>query len=115
MKLHLLKMHQLSVPPCKSDIELMQNLKSCMQCNSTVMQYPVVAAFQVHQLVTLTRPLQSKTVEDLASTSYPMQWILTKYNVHPEQEICKNTSQIDGQGDIDHMQVNLSLYGEIGW
>lgn len=35
---------------------------------------------------------------------------------HTEPEICKNTSQIDGaQGEIDHMQVNLSLYGHIGW
>jgi hypothetical protein len=34
---------------------------------------------------------------------------------HTEPEIRKNTSQIDGQGEIDHMQVNLSLYGHIGW
>jgi hypothetical protein len=57
MKLHHLKMHQLSVPPCKSDMSvLMQNLESRMQCNSTVVQYPMVAAFQVDQLVTLARP-----------------------------------------------------------
>jgi hypothetical protein len=59
---------------------LMQNLESRMQCNSTVVQYPMVAAFQVDQLVTLARPLESKTVEDLASTSYPMQWILIIQN-----------------------------------
>jgi hypothetical protein len=59
--------------------------------------------------------LQSKIDEDLASTRYPMQWILTKYNVHTEPEICKNTSKIDGQGEIDHMQANLSLYGHTGW
>lgn len=82
-----------------------------MQCNSTVMQYPVVAAFQVHQLVTLTRPLESKTVEDLASRRCNGMDL-----DHTEPEICKNTSQIDGaQGEIDHMQVNLSLYGHIGW
>jgi hypothetical protein len=57
MKLHLLKMHKLSVPPCKSDMsDMMQNLESRMQCNSTVVQYPVVAAFQVDQSVTLARP-----------------------------------------------------------
>lgn len=33
---------------------------------------------------------------------------------HTQPEIRKNTSQIDGQGEIDHMQVNLSLYGHIG-
>jgi hypothetical protein len=52
---------------------LMQNLESRIQYKSTVVEYPVVAAFQVEQLVTLARPLESKTVEDMASTSYPMQ------------------------------------------